>query len=59
MSGSLDYLRWRGDLSYKERRFNSIDAALLASIVYLPADTSAVGHTLSEVATKLRALPSF
>jgi len=59
MSGSLDYLRWRGDLSYKERRFNSIDAALLASIVYLPADASAVGHTLSDVATKLRALPSF
>ncbi|WEV51161.1 DUF2974 domain-containing protein [Lactobacillus sp. ESL0731] len=59
MAGSLDYLRWRGDLSFKEKPFNSVDAALLSSIVYLPADTSAVGHTLGDVAQQLRQLPSF
>ncbi|MDF7682482.1 DUF2974 domain-containing protein [Lactobacillus sp. ESL0679] len=59
MAGSLDYLRWRGDLSFKEKPFNSIDAALLSSIVYLPADASAVGHTLGDVAKQLRLLPSF
>ncbi|WEV37025.1 DUF2974 domain-containing protein [Lactobacillus sp. ESL0677] len=59
MAGSLDYLRWRGDLSFKEKPFNSVDAALLSSIVYLPADISAVGHTLGDVAQQLQQLPSF
>ena len=59
MAGTLDYLRWRGDLSFKERSFNSVDASLFASIIYLPVDKSAKGHTLSEVAEKLHVLPSF
>ncbi|MDF7668595.1 DUF2974 domain-containing protein [Lactobacillus sp. ESL0703] len=59
MAGSLDYLRWRGDLLFTEKPFNSVDASLLSSIVYLPADASAVGHTLGEVAEKLHHLPSF
>lgn len=59
MAGSLDYLRWRGDLTFKEKPFNSIDASLLASLVYLPVDKSAAGHTLSEVAERLHDLPSF
>ncbi|EEJ71730.1 DUF2974 domain-containing protein [Lactobacillus ultunensis] len=59
MAGTLDYLRWRGDLSFKEKTFNNVDASLLASIIYLPVDHTAKGHTLSEVAEKLRKLPSF
>lgn len=59
MAGSLDYLRWRGDLTFAEKPFNSVDASLLASLVYLPVDSSAAGHTLSEVADRLRDLPSF
>ena len=59
MAGTLDYLRWRGDLSFKEKPFNSVDASLFASFIYLPVDKSAKGHTLSEVAEKLRVLPSF
>lgn len=59
MAGTLEYLRWRGDLSFKERPFNSVDVSLFASIIYLPVDKSAKGHTLSEVAEKLRVLPSF
>ena len=59
MAGSLDYLRWRGDLTFSEKPFNSVDASLLSSIAYLPADSSANGHTLKEVAEKLRNLPSF
>ena len=59
MAGSLDYLRWRGDLAFSEKPFNSVDASLLSSIAYLPADSSANGHTLKEVAEKLRNLPSF
>jgi len=59
MAGPLDYLRWRGDLSFKEKPFNSVDASLLSSIAYLPADSSATNHTLGEVAEKLRNLSSF
>lgn len=59
MAGPLDYLRWRGDLNFEQSPFNSVDAALFASIIYLPADESAVGHTWSEVAERLRTLPSF
>ena len=50
MANSLDYLRWRGDLSFKEKPFNSVDASLLSSVIYLPIDKSAINHTLGEVA---------
>lgn len=59
MAGPLDYLRWRGDLTFTETPFNSVDASLLASLIYLPVDKSAAGHTLKEVAEKLHHLPSF
>lgn len=59
MAGSLDYLRWRGDLSFAEKPFNSVDASLLSSLVYLPADESATNHTLGELAETLRNLPDF
>lgn len=59
MTGTLDYLRWRGDLTFQDKPFNSVDASLLASLIYLPVDHTAKGHTLSEVALKLRDLPSF
>lgn len=59
MAGSLDYMRWRGDLTFKEKPFNSVDASLLASLIYLPVDKSAAGHSLSEVAKRLHNLPSF
>ena len=59
LATSLDYLRWRGDLTFEEKPFNSVDASLFASLVYLPVDKSAVGHTLSEVAERLHQLPSF
>ncbi|MDF7637843.1 DUF2974 domain-containing protein [Lactobacillus sp. ESL0791] len=59
MSTTLDYLRWRGDLSFEVNPFNSVDASLLSSLVYLPADKSAINHTLGSVAEKLHDLPSF
>ncbi|WEV39797.1 Mbeg1-like protein [Lactobacillus sp. ESL0681] len=59
MANPLDYLRWRGDLTLQEKPFNSIDAALISSIMYLPADDSVVNHTLGELTQKLAKLPSF
>lgn len=55
MSTPLDYLRWRGDLPINHAHpFNSVDAALFASLVYLPIDASANGHNLAEAAQRLK-----
>lgn len=59
MAGSLDYLRWRGDLTFKEKAFNSVDASLFASLIYLPVDETAAGHSLSEVAQRLHKIDFF
>ena len=32
----LDYLRWRGDLSFTQSPFNDIDSLILSQIVYIP-----------------------
>lgn len=49
MASTLDYLRWRGDLPFQACPFNSLDASLMASLAYLPFDSSTVGHSLGEV----------
>ncbi|MDO4912786.1 MAG: DUF2974 domain-containing protein [Lactobacillus sp.] len=55
MATALDYLRWRGDLKIGGNHpFNSVDAALLASIIYLPFDETAVGHTLAEISEEIK-----
>lgn len=32
----LDYLRWRGDLSFAQSPFNDIDSLILSQIIYIP-----------------------
>lgn len=51
MGKTLDYVRWRGDLTLDREPFNSLDAGLFAAFAYLPFDSSVKGHTL-EAATK-------
>lgn len=58
MAGPLDYLRWRGDLSFKQKQYNSVDGAILASIAYLPFDESIVGDSLKEACERILALYS-
>lgn len=53
MSKLLDYIRWRGDLSFKHAKFNSLDAAFFASIVYLPFNSSFTNHSLGEISKRL------
>jgi hypothetical protein len=53
MAGILSYLRWRGDISFKQKHFNSIDAALLATISYLPFKDSDKGQTLEAAAKRI------
>lgn len=36
MNNILDYLKWRGDISFEEKPFNEIDNLILARISYLP-----------------------
>ncbi len=38
MSNYLEYLKWRGDLSFDVSPFNEIDAIILSQIVYLEMD---------------------
>ncbi|APT18490.1 hypothetical protein FC62_GL001163 [Amylolactobacillus amylotrophicus DSM 20534] len=38
MANFLDYLRWRGDLSFTVNPLNEVDAAILATISYLPIE---------------------
>ena len=38
MANYLDYLRWRGDLDFKINPFNEVDAAIFASLSYLPIE---------------------
>ncbi|MCH3904996.1 MAG: DUF2974 domain-containing protein [Lactobacillus sp.] len=53
MAGILSYLRWRGDISFKQKPFNSIDAALLATISYLPFKEQDKGKTLEAAAKRI------
>ena len=34
----LDYINWRGDLSFEDSAFNDIDAVILCQILYLNFD---------------------
>lgn len=52
MSNIIDYLKWRGDLSFKESSFNEIDALILSFIAYVEFDfflTDINNKTLEEL----------
>ncbi len=49
----LEYIRWRGDLSFESQPFNSVDAALFAHLIYLPYDSSVGGHKIGEASKRL------
>ena len=47
MASVVDYLSWRGDLSFVERPFNDVDALILATLSYLDF-TEVMGENPSE-----------
>lgn len=59
MAGILSYLRWRGDLSFKQKPFNSLDAALIATISYLPFTDQDKEKSLAEAAKRMLKAPAF
>ena len=38
MANILDYIKWRGDLSFKQDKFNFVDNLILARFAYFPLD---------------------
>ena len=36
MSNILEYIKWRGDLSFKQDEINEIDIIIFARVSYLP-----------------------
>ncbi len=40
----LDYMKWRGDLSFSQSPFNDIDALILSQIVYIPFEGIVPGY---------------
>jgi hypothetical protein len=60
MSDMLEYLKWRGDLSFEQDKFNEVDNLIFASLAYInfegvvPADTSTRGVTLAWAAQQLK-----
>ena len=50
----LEYLKWRGDISFSQDRFNKIDALVLSRMIYLPFEKILKdGMTLKDVLEKL------
>lgn len=38
MPNILDYINWRGDLSFKQDKFNNVDNLILSRFAYFPLD---------------------
>lgn len=58
MSNFLDYITWRGDLSFRQDSFNTIDSLILTRLAYLPLDNIVTEQpiTLSAAYEKYTAL---
>lgn len=66
MANFLDYLRWRGDLTLAKDHFNTVDAAIMASIAYFPferlrpfPDKFTVGQAITALQQKPELLATF
>lgn len=54
MGDYLDYLFWRGDLTFDQVPFNEVDSAILAEMSYFPFDVLNIGaHIRSSMAESL------
>ncbi len=60
MADILDYIAWRGDLSFDERPFNEVDALILCQVTYLdfsgivPPSFNARGIKLRDASARFR-----
>ena len=58
MANMLDYLDWRGDITFEKDAFHSVDALILAQLSYLPCD-QVVPDSFSESVTIEEAAAAF
>ncbi len=56
MAGIIDYLEWRGDLSFSSEPFNEVDGAVLARIAYLKFELTERTWSGEKLETALKAL---
>lgn len=56
-----DYLIWRGDLPFKDFKFNEVDSLILARISYLPFDKINFndGDTIYEIYNKMQSVKDY
>ncbi|MBR5753536.1 MAG: DUF2974 domain-containing protein [Clostridia bacterium] len=59
MATILDYLYWRGDISFKASRLNELDGLVLTRFAYLPFEHVMIkdGETIGELTARLAKLP--
>ena len=44
MSDMFDYLKWRGDLSFYQSRFNAVDGLILSTLTFIDFDALCGGE---------------
>lgn len=55
----LDYMKWRGDLSFSQSPFNDIDGLILSQIVYIPFEGIVPGYRSARSITIREAFEKF
>lgn len=55
----LDYMKWRGDLSFSQSPFNDIDALILSQIIYIPFEGIVPGYRSARSITMCDAAVKF
>lgn len=58
MANILDYIKWRGDLSFENSPFNEVDAVVLSRFAYIPLD-GIVSDTFYQTITVREAVEEF
>jgi hypothetical protein len=59
MANIFDYLQWRGDLTFEQSPFNSVDNLILAKLSYLPFEGIVSGTNSKDSITILEASEKF
>ena len=59
MANMMDYLDWRGDLTFTASRFNEVDNLLFAELVYTSFDGIVTGQSEAEAVTLAEASAVF
>lgn len=61
MANILDYINWRGDLSFEQSSFNEVDSLILSRISYFPLELIMNYNdtlTIKEISSKLSSIPN-